>query len=213
MENYKPQYEYLPPLGAHFLTPVYDWVCSLVGLGKGFKKKVASAVDLKGDETVLDVGCGTGILLEILKKKYPAIKMIGVDPDQRALAIAERRFYKTGVRVELKQAFGESLPVDGGSIDVCFSTLAFHHMPDPVKFKTLQEVHRVLKNGGRLVISDFNKGDNPWFRTFLFLFEKAEYLRGSIKGLMLEYLPKAGFRDIRLVFKKFPNIQTVLARK
>jgi len=212
-KNYKPDYKHLPPLGYDFLTSLYDYFCAVVGLGKGFKNKIVSSVNLKGNERILDVGCGTGMLLEALKRKYPNIKAMGIDPDRKALEIAARRLGRNGFDVELKQAFAESLPVDAESIDFAFSSLAFHHIPHSKKLRALKEAYRVLKSDGRFLIVDLNEGGNPLFRFFSFVFEEAELIKDNIKNLTSEFLPQAGFRNIRALFKHSWGIQGILAEK
>src|SRR3989338_2090999 len=82
-------------------------VCSLFGLVKKFKRKILDCTQLSDDMAVVDIGCGTGVFLEMLKRKYPRISCIGVDPDAKALSIAQRRLKRAGLAVELNQAFAQ----------------------------------------------------------------------------------------------------------
>ncbi|MFY9463157.1 MAG: class I SAM-dependent methyltransferase [Candidatus Sungiibacteriota bacterium] len=97
------------------------------------------------------------------------MRFIGLDLDKPSLSVAERRIAKSHLSVELKEAFAESLPLADQSIDICFSTLAFHHMPDSVKRDAIKEIYRVLKNSGTIVIADFGARKNIVLRKFLFL--------------------------------------------
>jgi len=133
--------------------------------------------------------------------------------DKEALAIAKRRLLKKNLNVELHEAFAESLPLPNASADVCFSTLAFHHMPNTIKQKAIQEIHRVLKPGGRVVIADFGATDSRWLRALLRLFEKIEYIEGNFKGLIPHYLKQADFQEIIVAKKHFPAIHIVIAHK
>gem|GEM_PF-1290411 len=209
---YQPDYRYIPPAGAHMLTRLYDSFCVIFGLGKSFKKNIANSVKLNDSCVVADIGCGTGVFLEILQRKYPKARIIGIDPDKKALEIARKRTSKMNGSVQIINAFAESLPVDSNSVDACFSTLALHHMPDEIKEKALEEMYRILKPSGQIIITDFGQTDNRLMRKVLF-FEKIEYIEANFKGLIPQYLERIGFKNIRIAGKKFPSIHTVLAEK
>ncbi|OGH65448.1 MAG: hypothetical protein A3J66_02390 [Candidatus Magasanikbacteria bacterium RIFCSPHIGHO2_02_FULL_47_14] len=204
--------KYLPPLSWSALTSFYDFFCSLFGLGKKFKRKILDCTQLSDDMAVVDIGCGTGVFLEMLKRKYPRVSCIGVDPDAKALSIAQRRLKRAGLAVELNQAFAQSLPLGDHSVDLCVSTLAFHHMPNEVKRQAMKEIYRVLKPGGHVVIADFGKSEGTFLRKVLF-FEKLEYLEGNLKGYIENYIKEVGFHSYEIVGRHFPGINIVRARK
>lgn len=210
--SYHPDYKYLPPIAWPILTPLYDFFCLLVGLGSRFKRKVLNSVSLQNGMTAADIGCGTGVFLKVAKQKYPEVDFIGIDPDKPTLAIAERRLASNHLVVELKVGFAESLPLADGSVDVCFSTLAFHHLPSEVKRGAAQEIYRVLKPGGRAVISDFGERKNRGLYKLLF-FEKLEYLAGNLQGLIPRALQAAGFQNIRVIGRHFPGLDIIVAEK
>lgn len=210
--TYHPDYRYLPPISWSFLTPLYDFSCAISGLGEKFKRKVLASVPLSDGMTVADIGCGTGVFLKVAKQSYPRVKFIGIDPDREALGIAERRFRRAGLEVEIKKAFAESLPLDDASVDVCYSTLAFHHLPDDIKYKAIQEMRRVLKPHGIAVIADFGESKSVFFRKILF-FEKLEYLEGNLRGLIPRYFKEAGFHEPKIVGRHFPGISIIKAHR
>ena len=96
---------------------------------------------------ILDVGCGTGRLLRAAHARWPNARLIGVDPSTGMIQ-AGRRLN----RAELHLAGAESLPVPDASIDVAFSTIAFHHWTD--RDAGLSEVARTLRPGGHFVLID-----------------------------------------------------------
>ena len=194
--NYKPSYKYIPPITWSFLTPFYDFFCAIGGLGGRFKMKILDSVALSDGLVVADIGCGTGVFLKVAKQKHPRVTFMGLDPDRQALAIAERRLAKANLDVELTEAFAESLPLADGSVDMVFSTLAFHHMPDEIKQKAIREIFRILKPGGFVVITDFGPSSKFLFSWLLPVFENVEYLRGNLQGHIRKYLQEAGFVDI-----------------
>lgn len=209
---YQPNYKYLPPAHFHILTPLYDLLCTLLGLGKKFRRQILDSISIKETDVVLDIGCGTGVFLLMLKEKYPALNVIGVDPDEKSLKIAERRLSKYS-NVKLIKAFAESIPIEDNSVDIVVSTLTFHHLPDEIKEKAIFEIYRVLKQGGKIVITDFGKVDN-WLVKRLFFFEKREYLEGNFKGLLQDYIKKVGFRNITVTKENLPLfICNIIAEK
>lgn len=105
-----------------------------------------------GRRAILDVGCGTGRLLERLAQAG-ARELAGTDLAPRMLDVARDRLRESGVRVELRAADTEtSLPWQSDTFDVVTMTGVFHHFTDPGA--ALGEVRRILRGDGRLLIVD-----------------------------------------------------------
>src|SRR5439155_13683840 len=96
---------------------------------------------------VLDVGCGSGRLLRSAHARWPNARLVGVDPSEGMIAAG-----RALTRAELYVAGAEAIPIPDRSIDLAFSTIAFHHWADPAR--GLHEVARVLRPGGRFVLID-----------------------------------------------------------
>jgi arsenite methyltransferase len=120
---------------------------------------------LRGDETIVDVGCGRGAVLLLAAARVPRGKAIGIDiwatRDQSGNAEAATRANAEleGVadRVELVTADMRTLPLADASADVVVSSLAIHNVPDAAeRAKAIVEIARVVKPRGRVVIVDIN---------------------------------------------------------
>jgi cyclopropane fatty-acyl-phospholipid synthase-like methyltransferase len=125
--------------------------------------KVIFARLLKGDERLLDIGCGRGAVLLMAAQRLPRGRAIGVDvwstKDQsgNAQQVTRQNAELEGVadRVELHTADMRELPFDDGSFDVVVSSLAIHNVPGAgERARALREAARVLRKGGKLVIAD-----------------------------------------------------------
>ncbi len=147
MVGERQEYPILPAAGWNVLTPVYDFLCSAVGLGKRFKQWLIELANVEPHDRVLDVGCGTGTLAVLLAVAFPATQISAVDPDPRALEIARRKARKQGVQLNFANARAESIPFADASFDKVFSTLMLHHIPDEQKIDVLREIHRSLRRG------------------------------------------------------------------
>jgi ubiquinone/menaquinone biosynthesis C-methylase UbiE len=124
-------------------------------------------VELAGDvdgRRVLDVGCGSGPLVAALRERGGAVT--GLDSSPAMVDLARRRL---GADAELHVADrGERLPFDDASFDVVTASLVLHYLED--WDAPLRELHRVLRPGGRLVLSVphpfaylFNYPDRDYF--------------------------------------------------
>ncbi|MDX2185241.1 MAG: methyltransferase domain-containing protein [Gemmatimonadaceae bacterium] len=111
---------------------------------------VLAAIHVAPQERVLDIGCGTGQLLDRLLAREPTLRCIGVDLTPEMLTVARSRL---GDRVTLVEASGLALPLPDASVNLVVSTSALHYIDEPVAF--FREARRVLPVGGRLVVSDW----------------------------------------------------------
>lgn len=127
---------------------LYDRLNSVVGLGMGerYRGDALARTGLAPGMTVLDVGCGTGVLGAHARRLVgPAGRVIALDPSLGMLGVARD---KRGL--EVVQAAAERLPLPDGCIDVLVMGYALRHLErlDPV----FAEFARVLRPGGRLLM-------------------------------------------------------------
>ena len=144
-------------------------------------------LDLNQDSRLLDVGCGTGIFLDILVKNFPYTKFSGLDLNQAMLAKASE---KLPHKVDLKIGNAESLPYDSQSFDWVVLSNCFGHINN--QEAALNEAHRVLTDDGKIIITDWTR-DFLTMRILNFyvqLFDYAKYnsLKSSETIAMLEKL-------------------------
>ena len=188
-----------PAVHTHGMTmnwaaPFYDMYCGAVGLGQGFRDQTLQAAAIQPGETILDVGCGTGVLTRrACDAAGPAGSAIGIDPAQHMIRVAKENAQRLGSRAEFKVAAIEQLPFENARFDVVLSSLMLHHLPPDLKRQGLREVYRVLKPGGRFIVADFYRPANPlWWPVawpFLFMPTTADNLRGKLPVFFRE----AGF--------------------
>jgi ubiquinone/menaquinone biosynthesis C-methylase UbiE len=168
----------------------------LASLGCGNPTMVA---DLHDGETVLDLGSGGGIdVLLSAKRVGPTGKAYGLDMTDEMLGLARENASKAGAtNVEFLKGYIEEIPLPEGSVDVIISNCVINLSTD--KPKVLQEMHRVLRPGGRIGVSDVVAADG--------LSEAERLERGSWVGCVAgalslsEYsdgLMRAGFTDISI---------------
>ena len=127
------------------------------------RDRVINAVPWHGDEMVLDVGCGRGLMLIAASKRVRAGKAVGVDI-WRSIDQSGNRPESTmrnveieGVadRVEVKNGDARQLPFPDSTFDVVLSSLAIHNIHGAeYRRKAIAEMVRVVKPGGRLVLVD-----------------------------------------------------------
>ncbi len=117
---------------------------------------------LRGDETVLDLGCGRGAVLLAAAKRLPRGRAIGVDlwradqtDNSQQATLANAAVEGVADRVEVHTADMTELPLADESVDVIVSSLAIHNIPDRAgRRQALDQAVRVLRPGGRLAIAD-----------------------------------------------------------
>lgn len=105
-------------------------------------------------EDVLDVGCGTGAVLELLNGEYPNKRLVGLDLTPGMIDVARAK-QLDNVRFVVGDA--EALPFGSQSFDAVLCSNSFHHYPHPEKF--FSEAVRVLRPGGRLILRDYTSND------------------------------------------------------
>ncbi len=108
------------------------------------------SLDNIDNKSILDVGCGTGILLSLLSRLNGTTNLFGIDLTPGMLNIAEKRL---GTAATLLSASSENIPLTTNSIDVVISTNCFHYFSN--QKLAINEFRRVLKPGGQLIITDW----------------------------------------------------------
>ena len=127
---------------------------------------VLDRLALDGDETVLDAGCGSGRVTELLADRLPRGRVVALDASPAMIDEARRRLARFGDRIDYLVAdLGRPFAVPGGTVDAILSTATFHWVPDhDALFRNLAAV---LRPGGRLAAQCGGAGNIASIRAVL----------------------------------------------
>jgi ubiquinone/menaquinone biosynthesis C-methylase UbiE len=186
---------FVPGAGVEWLLPLYDPFTKLLGLDRSRRELIDQAA-LQPFHRVLDIGCGTGSLALLIKRLHPAVHVVGLDPDENALARARNKAGRAGVAIHFDRGFSDALDYPAASFDRVFSSFMFHHLDQAEKEATLREVRRVLRPGGGLFLLDFAGPESRHSRLVRRLHSHPR-LRDNAEGMVLTMINSAGLTDVR----------------
>jgi SAM-dependent methyltransferase len=191
--------KFIPALSHHRLTFLYDPVVRLTTRETAFKRALIGQARLRPGQRVLDLACGTGTLAVALKRLHPRVEVVGVDGDPAILRRARAKAARAGVEITFDEGLSFDLPYTDGSFDHVLSSLFFHHLTRENKFRTLDEVGRVLKPGGELHVADWGLPHNGLMRLASqgVVRLDGEETKDSFAGLLPEFILKSGFTEVR----------------
>jgi ubiquinone/menaquinone biosynthesis C-methylase UbiE len=144
----------MPGTVFHWLR-AYDLLLRLVW-GRRESRYRAHVLELAGitsSQAVLDVGCGTGTLAIGAKTLVgPDGRVSGIDASREMIACAKGKALKLGLAIDFKEATAQELPFPEASFDAVLNTTMIHCLPEAQRTRCFEEMARVLKPGGRLLV-------------------------------------------------------------
>ena len=166
------------------------------------RNRLLSGLHLRGDETVLDVGCGHGMLLIGAAKLLPRGRAVGIDlwsqvdqsNNSRGATLRNAQLEGVAGRVEVRDGDMRKLPFADGSFDAAVAHFAIHNISGHEgRREAIREIVRTLKPGGQVALSDLKS-----------------------VGLYVDELRKTGMQEVKISWPSFwtwPPSRTVTAKK
>jgi len=165
---------------------------------------------------VLEIGCGLGT--DLLQFARAGAVVTGVDLTSRSIELVKKRFALEHLSVDARVSDAEHLPFDDGSFDVVYSFGVLHHTPNTQQ--AIEEVYRVLKPGGRIIIMLYHKRSvHVWLGAPLYRFSSKyknhslslsdDWVRvydGDMNPLGKAYRKS----DVKAMFSRFKYFSTTL---
>jgi arsenite methyltransferase len=155
---------------AMFWTGAILFVESFLMLGSSYygkfraRDRLIESLHLQGNENILDVGCGHGLLLIGAAKKLPQGRAFGIDlwsqvdqgDNSREATLENVRIEGVGDRVEVRDGDMRKLPFADAAFDAVIANLAIHNISSREgRREAIREIARVLKPGGQVALMDF----------------------------------------------------------
>jgi len=190
---------FIPALGYDWLTKFYDIAIKLTMPEKLFRNKLIDHLNPKDSEQILEFGFGTGQNLIMANERNMNSTFIGLDIDPKVKGIAQRKLEKNGVDIKLDLYDGGLFPYADNTFSKVFSSLVFHQLDRQAKMSCLEEINRVLKPGGELIIGDWGKPKSKFMRLLFYIvqiLDGFETTSDNVKGLMIDFMIDTGFSEV-----------------
>lgn len=161
--------------------------------GKISCRDIAALIRNESYDSLLDVGCGTGFLIDMLVKQHPA-EYVGLDLSTEMIRMAEKKQIPGAGFIN---GTADNIPFPEDSFDIVTCSQSFHHYPYPEK--AMQEAFRVLKPGGLYILSDTGVGGlGGWIDNhILFRLARSGDCHTTNRKGIARMMEKAGFTVIQ----------------
>ena len=126
-------------------------------------RELASAIKelLSSDSpSILDLGCGPGLLIKALHTTLPEAMIMGIDVSREMLRVAHQQEKQACTKSSLIQGTAEHIPLQDSSVDVVVSRFSLPYWQKPKQ--GFKEIHRILKPKGLLILDALNKDFPRW---------------------------------------------------
>ena len=117
-------------------------------------------------ERILEIGCGTGINLAMLAKRYPQAAIVGVDVAEPMLQVARKRLAVFGDRIELRHQPYQGDAGNGATFDLILASYCLS-MINPGWEQVVEAAAEELADSGVLAVVDFHDSSFPWFKRWM----------------------------------------------
>lgn len=136
----------------------YVLFAGLFGFTRPFYERALGGIDVAGDLSVVDLGCGPGVLgLALARRLSPGSVVHGVDLSEDMIRYAREQSGTVPIETHFSVGSMDELPFPDASVDLVVTSMAMHEAARGVRPKAIAEVARVLKPGGRFLLVDWSK--------------------------------------------------------
>jgi ubiquinone/menaquinone biosynthesis C-methylase UbiE len=162
-------------------------------LRKGFfsdavREKALDVAGVEPGRLAADIGAGSGFVTEGLLRR--GLRVIAVDRSEAMLEEMRRKFGEGGA-VDYLNGGAEALPLEDRSVDYAFANMCLHHVDSPPA--AIREMARIVKPGGRLVITDLDRHNFEFLRT-----EHCDRWMGFDRPDVALWMSEAGLQDVQV---------------
>lgn len=165
------------------IAPVYELWARLAE--SKARARLLERASVRDGEAILEVAVGTGAQLLSLARRNPSGRTVAVDLADGMLRRARRRIEQAGLRpVEIVPGDALALPFDEGSFDLVVNSYMLDLLPREDIPRALGEFRRVLRPGGRLMLSNMTKGEPLRHRLWDALYERGLSLTANCRGVL-----------------------------
>lgn len=173
---------------------------------------------------LLDLGCGTGLELEEIFKRFPGTEVTGIDLSAKMLERLRDKFPDKADQLHLIQGSYFDVPFGSGCFDAAVSVQTMHHFPPERKLTLYRKVFESLKAGGQYIETDYTALDEKMEKQFFRELERLKAEQGLPEDQFYHFdtpcavetqirlFQQAGFTDVRLAWR-FEGTSIICGRK
>jgi ubiquinone/menaquinone biosynthesis C-methylase UbiE len=152
------------------------------------REKALAVANIKVGQLAADIGTGTGFITEGLVQN--GLKVIAVDQSKEMLKEMEKKLNRFDT-IDYKIGESSNLPIQDETVDTIFSNMYLHHVESPQV--AIKEMARVLKTGGKIVITDMDTHEYEFLRE-----EHNDRWLGFKREEIREWFTEAGLRNVQI---------------
>lgn len=152
------------------------------------REKALAAANVKAGQLAADIGAGTGFISEGLVKK--GLKVIAVDQSQAMLEEMKKKLSRFDT-IDYRIGESDDLPIADETVDAIFSNMYLHHVESPQI--AIKEMVRVLKTGGKIVITDLDEHEYEFLRI-----EHKDQWMGFKRKDIKKWFIEAGLQNVHI---------------
>jgi ubiquinone/menaquinone biosynthesis C-methylase UbiE len=185
----------------------YNWIASVYDLfgilmESKARHRALDMASIRNGEKILEVAFGTGLNFVEILKRNPQGWVNGIDVSTKMLERAQKRISKTGQNnYTLYLCDCRNLPFEDGTFDVLMTQYLLDILPVEDFIPILLEFKRVLKDGGRIVLSNMTKGERRLNKIYEEIYKLKPPLLAGCRGVMAQpFLEQIGLKEFHREF-------------